>query len=461
MGIIAKIGPLEISLILFFGVLFLYRIQAAPESRVATALVFICSAKFIVSVISGFSVSAATKLSFGELDTVFAYLMLAFAFFEVLLLKRVSYWNHSDLWVLGGLLGLGFLNLVWQRSFNIEFNPSDLLYVLSLLLFILLRPTRTDLRFLPYFGAVLILLIFITALTKYQNPMFPYSQIDYGLGGQYQNRVWGFFGLEERFRGPYYHPNQLGIQITFLSLLVLLKPTKFYLAILPVSFTLLFLASSRTSLLALTIGLFLRLYFDFAKREKANSPHVGKDFSKDNSYSRMTPRNFLAGLVVAGCIFMVTQRIIGTNTTGTGRLENYRNSLSAIRENLLLGQGPSLFSINSTENTYLTLLSYYGLIGLALLLAIVFATILSLMKTPRSERHSFHMTVAIFLVATAGESLLTGGSRDTGLFYFLVLLALTRVQPSRKYLPQPQSSADSYLHANNAADFSITHEIRV
>jgi O-antigen ligase len=158
---------------------------------------------------------------------------------------------------------------------------------------------------------------------------------------------------------------------------------------------------------------------------------------KDNSRSRFTPRNILLGFVVSACIFMVTNRIIGTNTTGTGRLENYRDTISGIRENLLLGQGPSLFSINVTENTYLTLLSYYGLIGLALLLAIVFATTLSLMKTPRNERHSFHITVAIFLVASAGESLLTGGSRDTGLFYLLVLLALTRGQPSRKYLPQP------------------------
>ena len=111
MGIIAKIGPLELSLILFFAALFLYRIQASPESRVATALVFIFSARFGASFINGFSVSEATKLSFGQLDTVFAYLMLAFAFLEVLLLKHVTKWKSFDLWVLIGLLGFGFLNL--------------------------------------------------------------------------------------------------------------------------------------------------------------------------------------------------------------------------------------------------------------------------------------------------------------------------------------------------------------
>ena len=129
MGIIARIGPLELSVVLFFAALFLYRIQAAPESRAAAALVFICSAKFVASFINGFSISEATKLSFGELDTVFAYLMLAFAFVEVILLKHVTKWKSSDLWVLAGLLGLGFLNLAWKLTLSAGVRSNDLLYI--------------------------------------------------------------------------------------------------------------------------------------------------------------------------------------------------------------------------------------------------------------------------------------------------------------------------------------------
>jgi len=435
MGIIAKIGPLELSLILFFAALFLYRIQASPESRVATALVFIFSARFGASFINGFSVSESTKLSFGELDTVFAYLMLAFAFLEVLLLKHVTKWKSSDLWVLVGLFGFGFLNLTWKLTYNGGIIANDLLYVLPILLFLSLRPKKTDLKFLPYFGAVIILLVAITALAKYQNPLFPYSQVEYGLGGQYQNRVWSFFGLEERFRGPYFHPNQLGIQITFLSLLVLLKPSKLYIAILPISFTLLFLASSRTSLLALTVGLLLRIYFDTSTAAKVRSSHMEQDLPKAHSRRRFTLRKIFIGLTSAFCVALVARQIIGSNTTGTGRLENNRNTISAIRSNLLLGQGPSIFSINSTENTILTLLSFYGLIGLAFMLAIALAFTLIFRKMPRNERYSFLFTLAIFLVASTGETLLTGASQDTGLFYLLVLLALTRVEPSRNTLP--------------------------
>jgi hypothetical protein len=435
MGIIAKIGPLELSLILFFAALFLYRVQASPESRVATALVFIFSARFGASFINGFSISGATKLSFGELDTVFAYLMLAFAFLEVLLLKQVTKWKSSDLWVLVGLLGLGFLNLTWKLTYNGGIIANDLLYVIPVLLFLSLRPQKTDLRFLPYFGASIILMVFITALAKYQNPLFPYTQVEYGLGGQYQNRVWSFFGLEERFRGPYFHPNQLGIQITFLSLLVLLKPSKLYIAILPISFTLLFLASSRTSLLALTVGLLLRIYFDTSTATKVRSSHMEQDLPKAHSSRRFTLRKIFIGLTSAFCIALVARQIIGSNTTGTGRLENNRNTISAIRSNLLLGQGPSIFSINSTENTILTLLSFYGLIGLAFMLAIALAFTLIFRKMPRNERYSFLFTLAIFLVASTGETLLTGASQDTGLFYLLVLLALTRVEPSRNTLP--------------------------
>jgi hypothetical protein len=414
--------------------LFLYRIQAPPESRVATALVFIFSARFGASFIDGFSISEATKLSFGQLDTVFAYLMLAFAFLEVLLLKHVTNWKSSDLWVLVGLLGFGLLNLTWKLTYKGGIIANDFLYVLPILLFLSLRPKKTDLRFLPYFGTTIILLVSVCALVKYQNPLFPYSQTDYGLGGQYQNRVWSFFGWEERFRGPYYHPNQLGIQVTFLSLLVLLKPSKLYIAILPISFTLLFLASSRTSLLALLVGLLLRIYFDQSTSNKARSSHMEQDLLKAHSRKRFTPRKMFLGFTIACCIAVVTRQIVGSNTTGTGRLENNRNTISAIRSNLLLGQGPSIFSITGTENTILTLLSYYGLIGLVFMLTIAFAFTLKFRIMPRNERYSLYITLAIFLVATTGESLLAGTSQDTGVFYLLVLLALTRGVPSSKGL---------------------------
>jgi hypothetical protein len=432
MGIIAKIGPLELSLILFFAVLFLYRIQAAPESRAATALVFIFSARFGASFVNGFSISEESKSSFGALDTAFAYLMLAFAFLEVLLLKHQTRWKNSDLWVLVGLLGLGFLNLTWKLTLKGSIISNDLLYVLPILLFLSLRPKKIDLRFLPYFAATIIIMVFISALAKYQNPLFPYFQTDYGLGGQYQNRLWGFFGWEERFRGPYFHPNQLGIQITFLSLLVILKPSKLYIAILPVSFTLLFLASSRTSILALTVGLLLRLYFDTSTAAKVRSSHMEQDLPKAHSRRRFTLRKIFIGLTSAFCVALVARQIIGSNTTGTGRLENNRNTISAIRSNLLLGQGPSIFSINSTENTILTILSFYGLIGLAFMLTTTFALTLKLRKMPHSQRSSVYIMIGTFLIATSGESLLTGTSQDTGLFYLLVLLALTRVEYSSK-----------------------------
>ena len=434
MGIISRIGPLELSIILLFAALFLYRIQAPPESRAATALVFIFAGRFGASFITGFSFSESTKFSFGELDTVFAYLMLAFALLEILLLKRSKKWSIADLWVLMGILGFGFLNLTWKLTINSGFIASDLLYVLPILLILWMSPIKTDLRFLPYFGAVIILLVFITALAKYQNPLFPYTQFDYGLGGPYQNRVWGFFGLEERFRGPYFHPNQLGIQITFCSLLVLLKTSKLYIAILPISYTLMFLASSRTSILGLTAGLLLRIYFDTTKIKEVRSSHVENGFSKGHWLRRLTLRKIFIGITSACCIAVASYQIIGSNTTGSGRLGSYRNTISNLSDNLLLGQGPSIFSVNITENTILTLLSYYGLIGLALLLAIAFAFSLKFRKMPYIDKNPFVIAFTTFLIAGLGEALLTGTSQDTGLFYLLVLLALTRVEQSSRDL---------------------------
>lgn len=434
MGIIAKIGPLELSLILFFAVLLLYRIQAKPESRAATALVFIFSAQFGSLFVNGFPISGATKLSFGELNTVFAYLMLACAFLEVLLLKGVTKWKSLDLFILLGLLGLGILNLAWKLAFNTGFRPNDLLYVLPVLLVLSLRPKKADLRFLAHFGTAMIILVLITALAKYQNPLFPYYQTDYGLGGQYQNRLWGFLGWEERFRGPYSHPNQLGIQITFLSLLVLLKPTKLYLAILPISFTLLFLASSRTSIFALTLALLLRIYFEFATDSKLRASHTELDFSKGVSSRRLTLKKIFLGLSITFGAAVIGLQILGSTTSGASRLDNNRLLISSIRENLLLGSGPSLFSINSTENTILTLLSYYGLFGLIFLLSTTFAFTLKLKKLSHSERGSFFITFFTYLVASTGEATLSGDSKDSGLYYLIVLLLVTREAPLRKDL---------------------------
>jgi hypothetical protein len=433
MTFISRFGPLEISLVSLFLALFLYRIQAAAESRIATALMFICTSRFGASFINGFSISEATKLSFGQLDTVFAYLMLAFAFLEVLLIRKVAKWKAADLWVLVSILGLGFLNLTWNLAFAVGLSANDFIYVIVILLFLAIHPTREDLKFLPYFGAIIILLVLVVALLKYQNPLFPYRKVDYGLGSPYQNRVWDFFGWEERFRGPYFHPNQLGIQITFLSMLVLLKPTKLYIGIIPISYILLFLASSRTSIFALTVGLFFRIYFELTQVKAVDVKQMEKTKSPNTILAKSRARRLLIAIIFLTLAVVVAQRIIGVNTSGTGRLQNYGKTISMIQENWLLGNGPSLFSINSTENTVLTILSYYGILGFILILGIALAFAYKFRKTISSSKRNFLVVLSIFLVASSGETLLTGSSVDTGLFYLLVLLTLTRV--NEKKLP--------------------------
>jgi hypothetical protein len=195
-----------------------------------------------------------------------------------------------------------------------------------------------------------------------------------------------------------------------------------------------FLASSRTSILGLTAGLLLRIYFDTTKINEKRSSHMENGFSKGYWRRRLTLRKILIGITSACFIAAASYQIIGSNTTGSGRLGNYRNTISNLSGNLLLGQGPSIFSINITENTILTLLSYYGLIGLALVLVIAFAFSLKYSKMPYIEKKPFVIALTTFLIAGIGDALLTGTSQDTGLFYLLVLLALTRVEQSSKDL---------------------------
>jgi hypothetical protein len=62
-------------------------------------LAFISSAHLGTSFVSGFSISESLKLSFGELEMVFSYPMLAFGRLEVIPLKNVTRWKVADPWV--------------------------------------------------------------------------------------------------------------------------------------------------------------------------------------------------------------------------------------------------------------------------------------------------------------------------------------------------------------------------
>jgi hypothetical protein len=167
---------------------------------------------------------------------------------------------------------------------------------------------------------------------------------------------------------------------------------------------------------------------------KLRASHTELDFSKGVSSRRLTLKKIFLGLSITFGAAVIGLQILGSTTSGTSRLDNNRLLISSIRENLLLGSGPSLFSINSTENTILTLLSYYGLFGLIFLLSTTFAFTLKLKKLSHSERGSFFITFFTYLVASTGEATLSGDSKDSGLYYLIVLLLVTREAPLRKAL---------------------------
>jgi O-antigen ligase len=218
---------------------------------------------------------------------------------------------------------------------------------------------------------------------------------------------------------------------------VLLKPSKFYIGILPISFAILFLASSRTSILALSVGLLVRVYFDVTRGDKVAQPANMTAHPSGNYFLNVSIfRKLLAGCVIATVTISIALRIVGTNASGTGRLENYQNTFSGSRESLFLGRGPSLFSINSTENTILTILSYYGIVGVILLVAILIGLVAKVRKLTRHEKSSFMIVFSVFLVASTGESLITGVFIDNGIFYIAILLLLTRLESPLMELPQ-------------------------
>jgi len=428
MNILAKIGPSGFVLILCMFSWVIYRLQAAEASRGPTALCLILAARIINPIVDGFSISLSTSSAVGQLNTVISFLLLGLAFLEIILIGKKEPWKPMDKLILGSIFALGVYHLFWIYLIDGSFESSDFLFLIQLGLVILLHPTITDLRYVSKFSVLILLILIVIALNRYQSPMFPYKQTDYGLSGPYSNFLWPLFGMEERFRGPYQHPNTVGIQVVFLSILILVSAKRLSFWILPLSFTLVGLAASRTSLIALTLASAATVYFQ--------TSHVmeKKSFRSDTIEVSVRPssttkvRKVVIGSSLFFVIFIMLRNLITQNQTFSGRTDGLIGVFQATADNRLFGRGPSVSTI--TENSIISLLSQYGIVGIVFVSIAIIGLIVKTRKIIDFRKSKIIVIALTLAPASMGESLYGGSYIDMGPWYLVIALVLSR-SPTR------------------------------
>jgi hypothetical protein len=131
----------------------------------------------------------------------------------------------------------------------------------------------------------------------------------------------------------------------------------------------------------------------------------------------------IVGIGVAGLVL---------DPTLNGRTSNYSRVLQQLRGNFVFGNGPNIgSSVNGVENSYVTLLSYYGVFGIVAIGCLLSGISLIYKKSPESIKRILAGILIPLLITSLGEFILVGGAYDIGLVYICLILAI-RLPRKRK-----------------------------
>jgi hypothetical protein len=125
--------------------------------------------------------------------------------------------------------------------------------------------------------------------------------------------------------------------------------------------------------------------------------------------------------------FIILIYFVSLNPTLNGRTSNYAEVIDRLKENYIFGNGVSIgLDINNAENTYISVLSWYGLFGLLALVLLTAGTTKLYRKSNFNFKLNFIPVIVVFIVESLGESLILGGTYDVGLLYFMFILAMRK-----------------------------------
>ncbi len=323
------------------------------QRRTALQLLFLSSLAHLV-------IPNIPYLSFttpiGDFGAVTTWILIAGATLEMARIRekgKVSNNFHQiSLLLLLGWIYIAVLK-IYQGS---EFRPN--FFYLPIVIFLIRRiqPCQKDISALfPIIRTSIILLYFCQFIG------FSATSKDYNFSNLfleqsvYKNFSWEIFGQVHRFNGPFSHPNQAGTYLAVAILILMNSQLRTDKAFNLLGVLLLLSTSSRGSMLALAVGIVIRLSSPLL--EYKNSFH-----NANRTVFRILSR------ITAGIGIIV---LANMNSTLTGRTTEWSKILNDWQNGFWFGKSTDRIS---TENVYIYTFASAGIVGFVIVILIMIRT---------------------------------------------------------------------------------------
>jgi len=407
-----KIGLNGLIIILLFLIYLL--VAAIRPVAISFGICFLLAARLLQLIVGGFEFSERLGSVFGNANTVISFLMLSCAIVETIFFGKKSNWARGEYLIFFGLYVIGIQFLLWKIFLGKNLVISDFVYLAMLTVFIIMKPNIDYLHHIFKVSFLLISILFILAIFRYQNPYALYTETFYGVDGPYYNFMWDIFGLTERLRGPYTTPNVLAYNVVFIVALSFCFKNRLTMLVSGMGIVIILLSGSRISLFAISVLILADLYLSPLRKREFNRANVVESRAKKIAGNRV-PVSIFTFLLL-----FVIAAIISKDPTLHGRTTNYGTVFERLNGNWVFGAGID----TGAENTLITLAGAYGLLGVMSIVFISAGMIIHFRKQPSSIKLRIYPLLFSFVIALMGESLLNGGPFDIGLLYIFVILTM-------------------------------------
>ncbi len=405
--------------ILLIVVLFwtVFRLRGSVHTRPAYSLLFIIAGQLNNILIQGIpGINIPTPL--GQMNAFVTWILLSLGALEALLYRRTltfdsNYRSHNAL-VFLALFNIANIYAISSNGGNIIY--SDFFLFLSVFVILLTRPTRADLKLTLHYMSFVVIVNFYCVFAKIRSPSYPFNSLPSYSLPPYRNFTWEIFGIEERYRGPFQHPNAAGAYLALIAIFFLCSKQKYFYYWLFPTFVLLLLCASRTS--QIVVILFILIKFILM------NSNPGTRFSKY--------RSMLISSIICGLVF------IGPNLdwTGTGRLAIFQRGIRRWFDNPVFGHGrPEQGLI--VENSFISTLLISGSIGGMCFIVILVNIVGAIRREQGQAKAELIALVTGFLFGTSLEATFLG-TYDAGALYVILLTTILTVKQDYQYKLVPE-----------------------
>lgn len=341
-----------LSLFVAFIVSLFLTLATSIENRRKISLASIFLATMIDPFLYGFLfIDGMTPL--GSTNTVIRFTLIIFSF--VILIGanktklKLQIESHA-LIVLRISIAIFFVTLMGYILMQQSLSLSYFLPLAGLILIYNLKPTESDLAYIPMISKSVLSFIFILLLMKYQSPAHSLDDSRYfaNYSDSYSNRFWKYFDLKERFRGPFLHPNQAGIYVGFAFATLALNRKSFNFFFTFLTFIILAATSSRTSIVAVLAILFF-LIWTYSPIKK----------------SKVKPLINLLTFFLGSAALLILFPIISNNPSLSGRTLTWITSFNSSDFNVLYGGSSA-----NVEGLFVSYFLRFGIIGMVCFMTI-------------------------------------------------------------------------------------------